>query len=129
MAEVFKNFINGEWVTSKTGATFNDINPADKSEIVGVFPKSGTEDINTAVDAAASAFDKWRKTPAPARAEIIYKAEKLLRKKKDDIARIATAEMGKILDETKGDVQEGIDTAFYMAGEGRRLFGDTTPYK
>ena len=95
MPEVFKNFINGEWVPSKTGATFNDINPADKSDIVGVFPKSGAEDINMAVEAAASAFDKWRKTPAPVRAEIIYKAEKLLRKKKDDIAKIATAEMGK----------------------------------
>ena len=127
MAEVFKNFINGEWVPSKTGATFNDINPANKDEIVGVFPKSGTEDINMAVEAASAAFDKWRKTPAPARAEIIYKAEQLLRKKKETIAKIATKEMGKILDETKGDVQEGIDTAFYMAGEGRRLFGDTTP--
>ncbi|MBI5181500.1 MAG: aldehyde dehydrogenase family protein [Nitrospirae bacterium] len=126
MPEAYKNFINGEWIPSKTGAAFNDINPANKDEIVGVFPKSGREDINMAVEAASAAFDKWRRTPAPARAEIIYNVEKLLRKKKETIAKTATKEMGKILDETKGDVQEAIDTAFYMAGEGRRLFGDTT---
>lgn len=97
MPEVYKNFINGEWISSKTGAAFNDINPANKNEIVGIFPKSGREDINMAVEAASAAFDKWRRTPPPARAEIIYNAEKLLRKKKRQLQRLQQRRWGRYL--------------------------------
>ena len=125
--KVFKNFIDGEWVESTTGETFEDRNPADKREIVAIFQKSGKEDVDAAVDAARRAFAKWRLVPAPRRAEIVYKAADFLIERKEEYARDMTREMGKILKETRGDVQEAIDTAFYMAGEGRRMFGPTTP--
>ena len=125
--KVFKNFIDGEWVESTTGETFEDRNPADRREIVAIFQKSGKEDVDAGVDAARRAFAKWRLVPAPRRAEIVYKAADFLLERKEDYARDMTREMGKILKETRGDVQEAIDTAFYMAGEGRRMFGPTTP--
>jgi alpha-ketoglutaric semialdehyde dehydrogenase len=125
--KVFKNFIDAEWVESTTGETFEDRNPADTREIVAIFQKSGKEDVAAAVDAARRAFAKWRLVPAPRRAEIVYKAADILIERKEEYARDMTREMGKILKETRGDVQEAIDTAFYMAGEGRRMFGPTTP--
>ncbi len=127
MAEHFKNYIDGQWVESESGKTFENRNPANRHDLIGVFPSSGAKDVDRAVSAAKKAFSKWRLVPAPKRGEILYRVGELLRKRKEEIARIMTREMGKILKETRGDVQEGMDTAFYAAGEGRRLFGETTP--
>jgi len=124
---VYRNFIDGEWVESSTGETFENRNPADTRDVVGIFQKSGKEDVNAAVEAAKNAFVKWRLVPAPRRAEIIYLAAEMLAERKEDYARDMTREMGKVLKETRGDVQEAVDTAYYMAGEGRRMFGPTTP--
>jgi aldehyde dehydrogenase (NAD+) len=127
MAEVFKNYINGAWVEAKSGGRFENRNPADRRDLIGLFPDSGPEDVDGAVNAAVKALREWRLVPAPKRGEIIFRVGDLLRKRKEEIARAMTREMGKVLKETRGDVQEGIDTAFYAAGEGRRLFGETTP--
>ena len=124
---VYKNFIDGEWVESSTGETFENRNPADTRDVVGIFQASGKQDVEAAVDAAHRAFAKWRLVPAPRRAEIIYQAAEILAERKEEYARDMTREMGKVLKETRGDVQEAVDTAYYMAGEGRRLFGPTTP--
>jgi aldehyde dehydrogenase (NAD+) len=125
--KVFKNFIDGEWVESSTGETFENLNPADTRDIVGIFQKSGKADVDAAVEAAGRAFQKWRLVPAPRRAEIVYRAAEMLMERKEDCAHDMTREMGKVLNETRGDVQEAVDTAYYMAGEGRRMFGPTTP--
>ena len=125
--KVMRNFIDGEWVESTTGETFEDRNPADTRDVVAIFQKSGKEDVDAAIDAARRAFAKWRLVPAPRRAEIVYKAAEMLIERKEEYSRDMTREMGKILKETRGDVQEAIDTAYYMAGEGRRLFGPTVP--
>jgi alpha-ketoglutaric semialdehyde dehydrogenase len=124
---VFKNFIDGEWVESASGETFENRNPADTRHLVGIFQKSNQEDVNAAVDAAKRAFAKWRLVPAPRRAEIVYRAAEILIERKEEYARDMTREMGKVLAETRGDVQEAIDCAYYMAGEGRRMFGPTVP--
>jgi acyl-CoA reductase-like NAD-dependent aldehyde dehydrogenase len=126
-SRIYKNYIGGEWVEASTGETFEDINPADTREVVGVFQKSGKADVDAAVDAASQAFKKWRLVPAPRRAEILYRASQMLAERKEDYARDMTREMGKVIKETRGDVQEAIDTGFYMAGEGRRMFGATVP--
>jgi len=126
MAEVFKNYINGKWVDAKSGKTFENRNPANWDDLIGVFPKSGPEDVEEAVKAARKAYQSWRLVPPPKRADIIKKAADLLVQRKEEIAREMTREMGKILLETRGDVQEGIDTGYYAAGEGRRLFSYTT---
>src|SRR5881296_4465583 len=125
--KIYRNFIDGEWVESSTGETFEDRNPADTRDVVAIFQKSGKADVDAAVDAAKRAFAKWRLVPAPRRAEIVYRAAEMLIERKEEYSRDMTREMGKILKETRGDVQEAIDTAYYMAGEGRRLFGPTTP--
>src|SRR6202035_3485628 len=125
--KVYKNFIDGEWVEASTGQTFEDRNPADTRDVVGIFQRSGKEDVDNAVAAAKQAFAKWRLIPAPRRAEIVYRAAEMLLERKEEYARDMTREMGKILKETRGDVQEAVDTAYYMAGEGRRMFGPTTP--
>jgi len=122
----YKNFIGGEWVDSSTGKGIENVNPAT-GELVGVFPASSAADVNRAVEAAKNAFDGWRLTPAPKRAEILFRAAQILIERKEEIARDMTREMGKVLAETRGDVQEAIDMTFLMAGEGRRLFGQTTP--
>ncbi|HEX9445264.1 MAG TPA: aldehyde dehydrogenase family protein [Candidatus Binatia bacterium] len=127
MAEIHKNYIDGRWVPGKSGAAFEDRNPADRKDLIGLFPESGAEDIDAAVGAAKKALPGWRLAPAPRRGELLYRVGEILRRRKEEIARAMTREMGKILKETRGDVQEGIDTAFYVAGEGRRLFGATTP--
>jgi acyl-CoA reductase-like NAD-dependent aldehyde dehydrogenase len=126
-SKVFKNYIGGEWVESRTGQTFENLNPADTNDIVGIFQSSGKEDVDDAVAAAKAAFEKWRLVPAPKRAEIVFRAGEILAERKEEYARDMTREMGKVLKETRGDVQEAIDTAYYMAGEGRRLFGATVP--
>jgi len=125
--KICKNFIEGEWVDAVSGAVFEDRNPADQSEIVAVFPRSDSNDVTHAVEAAAAAFPRWRLTPAPRRAEILFHAAQHLEKWKDELAAEMTREMGKILEETRGDVQEAIDMTYFMAGEGRRLYGQTTP--
>jgi alpha-ketoglutaric semialdehyde dehydrogenase len=127
MADPFKNYIDGKWLAAQSGKTFENRNPADRNDLIGVFPASGAADVDSAVQAAKEAFSSWRLMPAPKRGEILYRAGELLRKYKEDLARVETREMGKVLKETRGDVQEGIDCAFYVAGEGRRLFGETTP--
>ena len=121
------NFIGGEWVTSSSGKTFENRNPADRDDLVGIFPESGRDDVEAAVAAARKAYPGWRATPAPRRAEILYAAGEILKRDKEELARLMTREMGKVLAETRGDVQEAIDMAFLAAGEGRRLFGFTTP--
>ncbi len=124
---VFKNFIDGEWVESQSGQTFEDRNPADNREVVAIFQRSNKADVDAAVDAARRAFAKWRLVPAPRRAEMIFRAAEILIERKEDHARDMTREMGKVLKETRGDVQEAIDAAYYNAGEGRRMFGPTVP--
>ncbi|MCK4301214.1 MAG: aldehyde dehydrogenase family protein [candidate division Zixibacteria bacterium] len=126
-SKVFKNFINGEWVQSKSGQTYENWNPADKNEVVGVFQKSNAADVKMAVDAASEAYKKWRLYPAPKRGEILYKIAQRLLADKESLSQQMTREMGKVINETRGDTQEAIDMTFYMAGEGRRLFGMTTP--
>ena len=123
----FKNYINGQWSESSSGRSFENRNPANADELVGIFPDSTVEDVNAAIEAARKAYQSWRLTPAPRRAEILYRAAELLVRRKEDLARDMTREMGKVLAETRGDVQEAIDMTYYMAGEGRRLWGQTTP--
>mgnify|MGYP000501245192 CR=1 FL=1 len=127
MSKKYQNFIDGKWMDSKSGKTFENRNPANWSEIIGIFPKSGKEEVNDAVVAARKAFEKWRLVPAPKRGDILKKVGDILVARKEEIARLMTREMGKVLVETRGDVQEGIDTAYYAASEGRRLFGATVP--
>jgi len=123
----FKNYIDGKWEVSKSGKTCLDTNPADRDEVIGIFPESGREDVDLAVHAAQKAFEEWRKMPAPMRGEIIFRAAEILKKKKEELAKLMTREMGKVMKEARGDVQEAIDMALHAAGEGRRLFGQTTP--
>jgi acyl-CoA reductase-like NAD-dependent aldehyde dehydrogenase len=122
-----KNLINGNWEDAVTGQTLESINPADTSEVVGVVSKSQKADVDKAVDAARRAFRGWRLTPAPKRGEIIFRAAGILVKRKRELGELMTREMGKILPEALGDVQEAIDMAYFMAGEGRRLSGETIP--
>src|SRR5437588_20611 len=126
-AKTYKNLIGGEWVSSRSGQTFENLNPADTRDVVGVFQRSDKRDVDDAVAAARKAFELWRLVPAPKRAEIIFRAAEIVQERKEQYARDMTREMGKVLKETRGDVQEAIDTAYYMAGEGRRLFGTTVP--
>jgi aldehyde dehydrogenase (NAD+) len=127
MPRVYKNYINGEWVDSLGGKGIENRNPANTSELLGVFPASGEKDVDLAVDAAKEAFKTWRLVPAPKRAEILYRAAEILVARREEYARQMTQEMGKVLAETRGDVQEAIDMTYLMAGEGRRQFGVTTP--
>ncbi len=124
--KTFQNFIGGEWVDAVSGETFESTSPAT-GEPIGIFPKSGADDVDRAVEAATSAYEDWRLVPAPARGEILYRFGALVREYKDELALLMSREMGKVLPEAGGDVQEAIDMSFYMAGEGRRLFGQTTP--
>ncbi len=127
MPKVFKNFVNGEWVESRSGKALENRNPANTSELVGMFPLSSEEDTELAIDAAKAAYESWRLMPAPKRGEILFRAAEILTHRKEDYARDMTSEMGKALAETRGDVQEAIDMTYLMAGEGRRQFGQTTP--
>jgi acyl-CoA reductase-like NAD-dependent aldehyde dehydrogenase len=123
----YGNYVNGQWVKSGTGKTFENRNPANQDDLVGIFQESDSSDLNAAVEAASKAYESWRLTPAPKRAEYLYHVGDILKRRKDEMAREMTREMGKVVDETKGDIQEAIDMAFLAAGEGRRLFGVTTP--
>lgn len=123
---LYQNYIAGKWVNGARGATFQTINPANE-EVVGQVVAADVADAEAAIDAASCAFDAWRLTPAPRRGEILYRVGQLLAAKKEELARLLTQEMGKVLAEARGDVQEAVDMAFYMAGEGRRLLGYTAP--
>jgi aldehyde dehydrogenase (NAD+) len=125
--QTYGNYINGRQVKSESGETFASVNPAKNDEVVGYFPLSTAGDVKQAVDAAAKAFPAWKATPAPHRAEIILKAAHLLESRKEELAQTMVREMGKVLKEARGDVQEAIDMAKFMAGEGRRLIGQTVP--
>src|SRR5437016_988466 len=124
---IFRNFINGEWVESRSGKAYENRNPANTEELIGMFASSTVEDADAAEDAAKEAYKSWRLVPAPKRAEILFRAAELLVQRKEEFSKDMTREMGKVLAETRGDVQEAIDMTYYMAGEGRRLFGQTTP--
>jgi acyl-CoA reductase-like NAD-dependent aldehyde dehydrogenase len=123
----FRHFIAGEWCGSTSGTTFESRNPADTRDVIGRFQQGTAADVAMAVKAAETAGPMWRRTPAPKRGEIMYGFAALMAEHKERLARAMTREMGKVLSEARGDVQEGIDIAFLMAGEGRRMFGDTVP--
>jgi len=124
---VHKNYVDGHWVTSSSGRTFENRNPANTDDLIGIFQQSNEADADTAIAAAAKAYEQWRLVPAPLRAEILFKAAQIIVARKEEFARDMTREMGKVLNETRGDVQEAIDMTYYMAGEGRRMFGQTVP--
>ncbi len=125
--KTYPNYINGKWVASQSGEVFENRNPANRDELIGKFQKSNIQDVNEAVAAAKEAFKTWSLFPAPRRAEILYKLGQRLIEKKEEYSQEMTREMGKIIKETRGDVQEAIDTSFLLAGEGRRMFGQTVP--
>ena len=127
MAKTFKNFIGGQWVAPSTGRYFPNRNPADTNDLIGRFPDSAKADVDAAVVSARAGFEQWSRVPAPVRGDVLRRVGDLLSARKDEIADAMTREMGKVLTETRGDVQEGIDTAYYAATEGRRLFGHTVP--
>jgi acyl-CoA reductase-like NAD-dependent aldehyde dehydrogenase len=127
MTERFQNFIDGKWVDAANGTTFEDINPANKTDVLGTFPRSDHRDVDRAVEAAGAYFPKWRRMPAPRRAEILFRAAEILIRRKEELAQLMTREMGKVLRESQGEVQEAIDMFYFIAGEGRRLYGETTP--
>jgi len=125
-AKTFQNYIGGEWVDAASGETFESTSPAN-GDTIGTFPRSSTEDVERAVAAAKIAYEDWRLVPAPRRGEILFRFAHLLTEQKEDLSQLMAREMGKVLPEARGDVQEAIDMAYYMGGEGRRLFGQTTP--
>jgi len=127
MATRYGNYIDGAWIPAASGRVFENRNPADTGELIASFADSGPDDVERAVAAAKAAFPGWKALPAPKRGEILYRVAELLLKQKEQLSRDMTREMGKVLDETRGDVQEAIDMTYYMAGEGRRQFGQTTP--
>jgi alpha-ketoglutaric semialdehyde dehydrogenase len=126
-ATTYHNFIDGAWVPSVSGGLFENRNPADGNDLIGTFQRSTQADVERAIDAGRQAFERWRLVPAPRRAEILFRAAQLIADRKEALARDMTREMGKVLDETRGDVQEAIDMTFFMAGEGRRQYGQTVP--
>ena len=121
------NLIDGAWVSSSSGDLFENRNPANPDDVVGVFQRSTAADVANAIDAARLAYERWRLVPAPRRAELLFRAAQLIADRKEALAHDMTREMGKVLDETRGDVQEAIDMTFFMAGEGRRQYGQTVP--
>ena len=123
----YGNYIDGQWVPSGSGQTFENRNPANTDDLIGIFQHSNRKDVEAALDAARTAYESWRLVPAPIRAEMLYRVAQLIAERKEQYARDMTREMGKVLNETRGDVQEAIDMTFYMAGEGRRMFGQTVP--
>jgi aldehyde dehydrogenase (NAD+) len=122
----YRNYIAGKWVPTSSGDYIENRNPADTRDLIGRFPASSAEDVDRAVEAAAEAFKKWRKVPAPRRAELLFKAGEILIAQKEEFAKAMTREMGKVVKEARGDVQEAIDMTYFIAGEGRRLHGYTT---
>src|SRR5579885_884134 len=127
LGQVYQNFIGGAWKNARSGETFISTNPARTSEVIGHYQKSNAADLEEAVEAAAKAQPAWEATPAPARGEILYRTALILQQRQEELAQLMTREMGKILKETRGDVQVAIDVAKFMAGEGRRAEGETLP--
>lgn len=127
MSERFRNHIGGRWVEPDSGEYFENRNPADTRDVIGEWPRSSSADVEAAIVSADRGFESWRATPAPMRGDVLRRTGDLLAERKEEIARVMTREMGKVLTETRGDVQEGIDTAYYAASEARRLFGHTVP--
>ena len=127
MSREYQNYIDGEWCDAESGERFENRNPADTDDLIGTFSRSDKREVDRAVAAARKAFDAWRLTPAPQRGDIIKKAGDIMVERKEEISRVMTREMGKVLKETRGDTQEGIDTAYYAASEARRLFSHTAP--
>jgi len=125
--KTFKNFIGGKWQEPASGEFFENRNPANWDDVIGQFPLSDQRDVECAVLSAQRGFEIWRSTPAPARGDVLRRVGDIMAKRKEEIADLMTREMGKPLTETRGDVQEGIDTAYYASSEGRRLFGHTVP--
>ncbi len=125
--KTFHNYIAGAWVEPSTGKFQDNTNPADTSDVIGRFPLSAAADVARAVESAQRGFEFWKRTPAPARGDVLRRVGEIMIARKEELADLMTREMGKPLAETRGDVQEGIDTAFYAATEGRRLFGHTVP--
>jgi aldehyde dehydrogenase (NAD+) len=125
--KIFRNFIAGEWVEPASGEHYENVNPADTSDVIGRFPLSDRGDVDRAVASAQRGFALWRDTPAPARGDVLRRVGDLMAERKEELADLMTREMGKPLKETRGDVQEGIDTAYYAATQGRQLFGHTVP--
>ena len=123
----YRNLIAGKWVDARSGKTFTSVSPANHEDVIGTFAASDAADVDEAVAAAKAAFPGWSLMPAPKRGEILFKVARILAEHKEELARLMTREMGKVLAETRGDVQEAIDVAYYMAGEGRRMFGATVP--
>ena len=124
---VFRNYVDGQWTASSSGRLFENRNPADRDDLIGVFQESTADDAERAIAAAERAYASWRLVPAPRRAEMLFRAAQLIAGRKEQFARDMTREMGKVLEETRGDVQEAIDMTFFMAGEGRRQYGQTVP--
>ncbi|HEX7068769.1 MAG TPA: aldehyde dehydrogenase family protein, partial [Candidatus Limnocylindria bacterium] len=127
MTDTYRNLIGGDWKAAASGKTFTSTSPANHEDVIGEFPASGPADVDAAVEAAKRAYPAWSAMPAPKRGEILFRVARLLAEHKEELARLMTREMGKVLPEARGDVQEAIDVAYYMAGEGRRLFGQTVP--
>ena len=125
--KTFQNFVAGKWTAPSTGEHFENRNPSDWNDVIGAFPLSDSKDVDRAVASAKKGFEIWRSTPAPARGDVLRRVGDIMAKRKEEIADLMTREMGKPLQETRGDVQEGIDTAYYASSEGRRLFGHTVP--
>src|SRR5690242_3289348 len=126
-APTYSNYIDGKWVPAHAARTFENRNPADRDDLIGLFQQSGPEDAESAIAAARRSYEHWRLVPAPRRAEVLFTAARLIAERKETFAREMTREMGKPLEETRGDVQEAIDMTFFMAGEGRRQYGQTVP--
>jgi len=126
-ATVYHNLIDGVWLPSGSGELFENRNPANSDDLIGRFQASTAEDVERAIDAARRAFEHWRLVPAPRRAEILFRAARLIAERKEALARDMTREMGKAIEETRGDVQEAIDMTYFIAGEGRRQYGQTVP--
>lgn len=126
MVQIFKNYIDGEWVDSISGETFENRNPSDIDEIIGLFPRSGKEDVDKAVSAALAAFDKWKNVPPAERGNILFEAGRIMSSRKKELAEVISRENGKTVNGALGDVQSGIDMAFFAGGEGRRWYGKTT---
>src|SRR5689334_3662741 len=122
----FKNYIGGKWVEGSAGRTFDSLNPANE-RVVARIHAAEAADVEVAVAAAKKAFDSWRLTPAPLRGELLFRIGDILKQKKEELARLLTQDMGKVITEARGDVQEAIDMAYYMGGEGRRMLGYTAP--
>ena len=127
MTERFQNFIDEKWVDAANGTTFEDINPANRTDVLGTFPSSDHRDVDRAVEAARADFPMWRRTPAPRRAEILFRAAEFLLRRKEELAQLLTREMGKVLRESQAEVQVAVEQLYFIAGEGRRQYGETTP--